>query len=108
MPKTLDPFRFLLIAVAGWMNQEHRHAISYLREENRILRAHLGPRRLRFPEPPGLNAKSLWLYGWLQYRVRIHVGVEQTKTQTPENRSRVSNEIKELAVSSRIDEWLPK
>ena len=50
MPRTLDPFRFLLIAVAGWMNQEQQHAIAYLREENRILRAHLGPRRLRFTD----------------------------------------------------------
>jgi putative transposase len=48
MPKTLDPFRFLLIAVAGWMNEQQQHTIEYLREENRILRAQLGSRRLRF------------------------------------------------------------
>jgi hypothetical protein len=42
MPKTLDPFRFLLFAVAGWMNQQQQHAIEYLREENRILRVQLG------------------------------------------------------------------
>jgi len=48
MPKTLDPFRFLLFAVAGWMNQQQQHAIEYLREENRVLRAQLGGRRLRF------------------------------------------------------------
>jgi hypothetical protein len=29
------PFRFLLIAVAGWMNQQQQFAIDYLREENR-------------------------------------------------------------------------
>src|ERR1700676_5593053 len=50
MPKTLDPFRFLLIAVAGWMNQRQQHAIEYLREENRILRAQLGGRRLRISD----------------------------------------------------------
>lgn len=50
MPNTLGPFRFLLIAVAGWMNQEQQHAIAYLREENLILRAQLGPRRLRFTD----------------------------------------------------------
>jgi hypothetical protein len=38
MPKSLDPFRFLLISVAGWMNQQQREAIEYLREENRVLR----------------------------------------------------------------------
>jgi hypothetical protein len=26
MPKTLDPFRFLLIAVAGWINRRQQHA----------------------------------------------------------------------------------
>ena len=50
MPKRLDPFRFLLIAVAGWMNEQQQHAIEYLREENRILRAKLGGRRLHFTD----------------------------------------------------------
>ena len=47
MPRVLDPFRFLLIAVAGWMNQQQQFAIDYLREENRVLREQLGHRRLR-------------------------------------------------------------
>src|SRR5688572_8454971 len=46
MPRVLDPFRFVLVAVAGWMNQRQLHAIEYLREENRILREQLGGRRL--------------------------------------------------------------
>jgi len=48
MPRVLDPFRFLLIAIAGWMNQHQRQMIKYLREENRVLREQLGDRRLRF------------------------------------------------------------
>jgi putative transposase len=47
MPRVLDPFRFVLIAVAGWMNQHQLQVIHYLREENRVLREHLGGRRLR-------------------------------------------------------------
>jgi putative transposase len=47
MPRVLDPFRFVLIAVAGWMNQRHLHTIVYLREENRVLREQLGGRRVR-------------------------------------------------------------
>src|SRR5688572_29936621 len=47
MPRVLDPFRFLLIAVTGWMNQHQLLAIYYLREENRVLREQLGGRRLR-------------------------------------------------------------
>lgn len=50
MPKSLDPFRFLLISVAGWMNQQQRDAIEYLREENRVLRTQFGGRRLRFTD----------------------------------------------------------
>ena len=48
MTKSLDPFRFLLMAVAGWMNQRQLELIDYLREENRVLREQLGQRRLRF------------------------------------------------------------
>jgi putative transposase len=47
MPRVLDPFRFLLITVSGWMNQRQLEAIDYLREENRVLREQLGGRRLR-------------------------------------------------------------
>ena len=48
MTKSLDPFRFLLIALSGWMNQQQLQLIDYLREENRVLREQLGQRRLRF------------------------------------------------------------
>ena len=47
MPTVLDPFRFVLITLAGCMNQRQLHMIEYLREENRILREQLGERRLR-------------------------------------------------------------
>jgi hypothetical protein len=36
MSRALDPFRFVLISLAGWMNQRQLHAIDYLREENRF------------------------------------------------------------------------
>lgn len=48
MPRVLDPFRFVLISLAGWMNQRQIQMIDYLREENRVLREQLGGRRLRF------------------------------------------------------------
>jgi hypothetical protein len=47
MLKVLDPFRFVLIAVAGSMNQRQLQMIEYLREENRVLREQFGERRLR-------------------------------------------------------------
>ena len=48
MARVLDPFRFILIAAGGWMNQHQLQIIDYLREENRVLREQLGGRRVRF------------------------------------------------------------
>src|SRR4029434_1487824 len=50
MRNVLNPFRFLVIVLAGWMNQKQQHAIDYLREENRVLKEQLGNRRLRFTD----------------------------------------------------------
>src|SRR6202047_842459 len=47
MPRVLDPFRFVLIALAGWTNQRQVQIIDYLREENRVLREQLSGRRVR-------------------------------------------------------------
>jgi len=41
---------FLVLTVAGWMNRRQDDAIEYLLEENRVLREHLGKRRLRFTD----------------------------------------------------------
>jgi putative transposase len=46
--KALNPFQFVVIVLAGWMNQRQQNVIEYLREENRVLREQLGDRRLRF------------------------------------------------------------
>jgi putative transposase len=48
MPRMLDPFQFLLVSIAGWMNQPQQQVIEYLREENRVLREQLGNRRVLF------------------------------------------------------------
>jgi hypothetical protein len=42
MTGLLDPFRFVLIALSGWMNGRQPLLIDYLREENRVLPPH-GP-----------------------------------------------------------------
>jgi hypothetical protein len=47
MRRTFDPFRLLLVSIAGWLGQPQRDAIDYLREENRVLREQLGDKRLR-------------------------------------------------------------
>ena len=43
-------FQFLVVAVAGWINQQQCDVIDYLQEENRVLREPLGPGRLRFTD----------------------------------------------------------
>ena len=48
MRPALDPFRLLLISLAGWLNQRQQEVIDDLQEENRILRQQLGDKRRRF------------------------------------------------------------
>src|SRR3954451_18402294 len=50
MTHLLDPFRFVVIALSGWMNGRQSSLIDYLREENRVLREQLGGKRLRFTD----------------------------------------------------------
>ena len=50
MRLTLDPFRLLLICLAGWLNQQQQDAIDYLQEENRVLREQLSGKRVRFSD----------------------------------------------------------
>lgn len=42
------PLDFLILTVSGWVNRNQRDMIEYLLEENRILRDHLGGRKVRF------------------------------------------------------------
>ncbi len=50
MQAGLDPFTFLIISIAGWMNQRQQQVIEYLVEENRVLREQIGNRRMRFTD----------------------------------------------------------
>ena len=53
-PSNLRPcrlrYRFLVLTFAGWVNRHQDDLIAYLREENRVLREHLGPRPLRLTD----------------------------------------------------------
>ena len=76
MSTFLDPFRFLLTSLAGWMNQRHLQAIDYLREENRVLREQLGDRRLRLTDDQrrrlAAKAKGLGRKFWQKLRQSSH------------------------------------
>jgi len=41
------PLAFVVLLFAGWVNRQQQAVIDYLLEENRVLRAALGSRRLR-------------------------------------------------------------
>jgi hypothetical protein len=65
MRLALDPFRLLLISLAGWLTQQQQDVIDYLQEENRVLREQLGGKRLSFSDNQrrrlAVRAKKL---GW--------------------------------------------
>jgi hypothetical protein len=44
------PLQFLILLVSGWIARRQGEAIEYLRAENRVLRARIGCRRLRFTD----------------------------------------------------------
>jgi hypothetical protein len=96
----LDPFQFLLVAVAGWMNQRQQQAIEYLREENRVLREQLGDRRVRFNDDQrrrlavrakGLGRKLLALSGGIKSSPCSHrYGHDQSISDRSETSTAVS------------------
>ena len=51
-PRDMIPtaWKFILMALAGWLNRQQQDVIEYLKEENRVLRQQLGPVRLRFTD----------------------------------------------------------
>ena len=46
----MDPLRFILICLAGWMNREQQAVIEYLQEEVRVLREHIDKKRIPFSD----------------------------------------------------------
>ena len=46
----LPALQVLVLTFAGWVNRHQDDLIAYLREENRVLREHLGPRPLRLTD----------------------------------------------------------
>ena len=50
MDRLPPPLAFFLLLVSGWVNRQQQAVIDYLLEENRVLRAAHGPRRLRLTD----------------------------------------------------------
>src|ERR1035438_10736989 len=49
----MNPFAFLVICLAGWMNRNHQEVIEYLQEEVRVLKELLGKK-------PRFNDDQRW------------------------------------------------
>ncbi|MCB9858678.1 MAG: transposase [Phycisphaerales bacterium] len=47
---TLQAWQLLLVTLAGWINRQQNDVISYIQEENRILRSKLKGKRIRFTD----------------------------------------------------------
>jgi hypothetical protein len=45
-----QPLQLLLVIFAGWVNRHQLDVIEYLQEENRVLKEHLGGRRVRLTD----------------------------------------------------------
>jgi len=45
-----QPLQFLFLTAAAWLNRRQEDVIGFLREENRVLRGKLGPKRIRFSD----------------------------------------------------------
>ncbi len=50
MVAIFGPLEFLLICLAGWINQQDRMIIDYLRAENRIFREQMGKKKVRLTD----------------------------------------------------------
>jgi putative transposase len=50
MSPEFRPLQLLLLMFAGWINRHQLDVIEYLQEENRVLKARLGGRRIRFTD----------------------------------------------------------
>ena len=50
MSTPLQPWTFLVVAMAGWVQRDQQAAIVYLFEENKVLKARLRGRKLVFTD----------------------------------------------------------
>ena len=48
MKPQFQPWQFLLLILAGWINRRQQDAVEYLITENRVLREKLGDKRILF------------------------------------------------------------
>ena len=50
MVATILPLQYLIASLALWLNRQQQEVIDYLKEENRLLKAKLGDRKIQFTD----------------------------------------------------------
>ena len=105
----------LIAMVAGWLQRHQQQTIAYLFEENRVLKAHLGGRRLRFTDTERRRLAALahplgrqrlkalatlvtpeTLLRW--YRRLIAQKFDGSQQRRPLGRPRVTEEVEQLVL----------
>ncbi len=117
---TIQPWKFLVITVAGWINRHQQDVIDYLVEENRVLKGQLRGRRLRLSDDErrrlALKGKALGrsvlekvagivtpdtIMGW--YRRLIARKWDYSLRRKKPGRPRVETEISDLVLRMARD-----
>src|SRR3989454_10875409 len=106
--------------VAGWLQRHQQHVITYLQEENRVLKAHHGGRRLRLTDTERRRLAALahplgrkrlkevatlvtpdTLLRW--YRQLIARKFDGSTPRQPLGRPRVTEEVEQLVMRMAED-----
>jgi putative transposase len=87
MQSLLQPWQFLLLILAGWINSRQQEAIDYLLTENRVLRANLGKKRILLNDN---QRRRLAIKGKILGRKRLN---EHVPIVTPETILRWHREL---------------
>jgi transposase len=69
------PLAFCLLLFCGWVNRNQQAVIDYLLEENRVLRAVNGSRRLRLKVARMLRRHRPLILNWFRARGEISAGI---------------------------------
>ena len=105
----------VLAMLAGWLQRQQQQVITYLHEENRVLKAHLGGRRLRLSDTERRRLAALahplgrqrlkematiatpgTLLRW--YKHLIAQKFDGSRSRRPLGRPRVAEEVEQLVV----------
>jgi putative transposase len=112
----------LIAMVAGWIQRHQQRVITYLQEENRVLKAHLDSRRLRLTDTERRRLAALahplgrkrlkeiaaiatpdTLLRW--YKRLIAQKFDGSTQRHQLGRPRVAEEVKQLVVHMAEDNW---